>query len=400
MTNVEGEKTVKPICKAHRALLATLIAGTTIGLTGCSTGAGFSIASINPFAKPKPTQVEERGSTPGMTESLASMTKSAKSGVTTMGVSARNAVGKTTNAVTGVFRKPADTISDSDPLSLSNKPETVNAEVFVANGQLWESSGDLVKAKESYENALKSEPNNPQAIACIARLNYREGKYQEANEYFRRALTSNPNDPELHNDIALTHSKLNDVAGSIASFETALKLAPGTSRYANNLATVQYESGDAAAAYRVLVANNKPAVAHFNMAYLHYKNGQMEEAKKHLTASVNYEQEGTTDAIVQRAVTRSQEMLAQIDAGASPVAQAAPQATIAGGQFFNGPQSSPVQQTARSETAAATGTPKARIAPQAAPATQAVSPPAPTSVPSSPSTSSGANASLPASWRR
>lgn len=366
--------------KARRALIVTLIAGSTIASTGCSSGGGFSIASMNPFSKPKPAQTRGGGEAPGVTESLASMTDSAKSGVTTFGASARKAVGKTTDAVTGVFSKPSSAISESDPLSLSNKPETVNAEVYVANGQLWESSGDLTKAMESYTKALESEPNNADAMAKIARLHFRQGKYQQANENFQRALTHTPNDAELHNDVALTQSKLNDTAGAVASFEMALKLSPGTSRYANNLATVHFESGDAAAAYRVLVTNNKPAVAHFNMAYLHFKNGQQDEAKKHLNGAVQYQSQASSDAIVKRAVDRSREMLAQIEASAAPVAQAAPQATIAGGQFFNGRQSSPVQQTARSIPSTA-----AKAAP--APATQAITPPAaPTYIPASPAT--------------
>lgn len=312
--------------------------------------------------------------------------------MTTFGVSARNAVGKTTSAVTGVFRKPVETPAPSDPLSLSNKPEKVNAEVYVANGQLWESSGDLIKAMESYTKALESEPNNAQALSSIARLNYRQGKYQQANEFFGRALQHGPNDAELHNDIALTKSKLNDSAGSIASFEEALKLAPGTSRYANNLATVHFESGDAESAYRVLMMNNKPAVAHFNMAYLHFKNGQMAEAKKHLNGAVQFESQASSDQIVKRAVDRSREMLAQIDASSAPVAQAAPQATVAGGQFFNGPQTAPVQQTARSVNQ----TPAA--APAAGPATNAITPPAPTYVPASPAVT-GATPATP-KWNR
>jgi Flp pilus assembly protein TadD len=373
----EGEITVKPVSKARRALFASLIAGTTIASTGCSSGGGFSLASMNPFSKSESAEVQKSGDAPGMTESFASMTDNARNGMTTFGASARGAVDRTNSAVAGVFRNPAETAPESDPLSLSNKPEKVNAEVYVANGILWEKQGDLTKAMENYTKALENEPDNAEALSSIARLHYRQGKYQKANEYFGRALKHGPNDAELHNDIALTLSKLNDSTGSIASFEKALKLAPNTSRYANNLATVHYESGDPASAYRVLVTNNKPAVAHFNMAYLHFKSGQMAEAKKHLNGAVQFESQASTDAIVKRAVDRSREMLAQIDASTAPVAQAAPQATIAGGQFFNGPQTAPVQQTARSVN------PKPATQ-QSAPATAAITPPAPTYVPANP----------------
>jgi len=372
----KGESTVKSVFKARRALLAALIAGTTIASSGCSSGGAFSIASMNPFSKPEATTVQTNDGGSGISESFASMTDSAKSGITTFGASARNAVGKTTNAVTGVFRKPTEPTSKSDPLSLANKPDKVDADVYVANGQLWESSGDLTKAMESYTRALESEPNDAQALSSVARLNFRQGKFQKANEYYNRALANSPNDAELHNDIGLTRSKLNDARGSVASFEKALELAPGTSRYANNLATVHFEAGDPATAYQVLASNNKPAVAHFNMAYLFFKNGQMNEAKTHLSGAVEFESQGSSDAIVKRAVDRSREMLAQIDAKSAPVAQAAPQATIAGGQLFNGPQTSPVQQTARSVVR--TTNPTATTAPAAA----AITPPVPTYEPS------------------
>jgi Flp pilus assembly protein TadD len=371
----EGKPTVKPVFKMRRAFLTSFIIGSTLVSTGCSTGSGFSLASMNPFSRSEPSPEYGPEATPGMTDSLASAATGAKQGISAVGASTRKAVGATTNAVVGVFRRPTETVDETDPLSLSNKTEKVGADVYVANGQLWESSGDLTKALESYNQALESEPNNAPALASIARLHFRQGKYQEANQFFTRALTQSPQDAELHNDLALTRSKLNDVPGSVSSFNQALALSPGTSRYANNLATVHFESGDAASAYRVLAANNKPAVAHFNMAYLYYKSGRLDEAKRHLNSAVEFAPQGSTDAIVQRAVDRSREMLTQIESGsgaATAVAQAAPQATIAGGQFFHsGPQTAPVQQTGRAE-------PTSTAAPSstgAAPATQAITPP-------------------------
>jgi hypothetical protein len=107
------------------------------------------------------------------------------------------------------------------------------------------------------------------------------------------------------------------------------------------------------------------------MAYLHFKNGQMTEAKGHLGEAVRFEPQAASDAAIQRAVERSRDMLAQIDASMAPVAQAAPQATIAGGRFFaDAPKTSPVQQTSQ------TGTTQTTVAP-AAPTAQAIKSPAP-----------------------
>jgi hypothetical protein len=112
------------------------------------------------------------------------------------------------------------------------------------------------------------------------------------------------------------------------------------------------------------------------------------EARKHLNGAVQFESQASSDAIVKRAVDRSREMLARIDASTAPVAQAAPQATIAGGQFFNGPQSAPVQQTARAVQPQPT-------APSSASATADSKPTAPTYVPVKPTTNAKPTATPP-----
>ena len=343
---------MKPATKLRRALLATCIVGATVASTGCSSS-GFSMASVNPFSKPSPGL----NAKPGIGESIASGTKS-------IGGSAKNALTKTTDAFAGVFRRGEplpDSEAATDPLSLANKPAKVGPEVFVANGQLWESTGELGKAMESYTKALESEPNNPPALTSIARLHFRQGNHKQAAEFFQRAISQTPDDAGLHNDLGLTLSKMGDYNGATSSLGKALELAPGTSRYANNLASVRFEAGDANSAYKVLSTNNKPAVAHFNMAYLHYKNGQMTEARGHLGQAMQFQQEAEQDVAVKRAVDRSRDMLAQIDASMGPVAQAAPQASIAGGRFLN--QNPSVQQTSQSGTASGSVSPAAPTGP-------------------------------------
>ena len=262
-----------------------------------------------------------------------------------MGTTVKSAWSKTTGAVTGMFagNKKDDEESDfTDPLRLDNMPTSIGPEVYVANGQLWESTGDFGKAMESYAKALGSEPNNVPALTSIARLHFRQGNHQKAADYFKKALAESPSDAGLHNDLGLTLSKLGDHRGAGDSLARALQLAPGTSRYANNLASVQFEAGDQNAAFSVLNANNKPAVAHFNMAYLHFKKGQMVDARQHLASAMKFEPQAAQDSAVKRAIDRSRDMLAQIDAAMSPIAQAAPQTRIAGV-----PNGGAIQQTSQ-----------------------------------------------------
>ncbi|MCO8125273.1 tetratricopeptide repeat protein [Stieleria sp. TO1_6] len=233
---------------------------------------------------------------------------------------AKNAAVKSRDKVAGWFGKGNDSGSGApvgdatDPVSLAHKAE-VTPEVFVANGRLWESTGNFEKAMESYAKALESSPNDPAALSNIARLHFRQNNHEKAAEYFGKAIKVNPEDAGLYNDLGLTLSKLGNHGAAATTIEQALRLSPGSSRYANNLASVKFESGDPNGALEVLVNNNKPAVAHFNMAYLHYKHRQNSEATRHLNQSLACQTDGETDPATKRAIERSRELLAQMGAG-------------------------------------------------------------------------------------
>ena len=294
-----------------------------VGATsGCSSSVGARVASLNPFSNSQAATTSDGGS------SWLSAPK--------------NAAVKSRDAVAGWFAggdktDPAlEGVDTTDPTSLAHKAE-VTPEVFVANGRLWESTGNFEKAMESYAKALEKRPNDPDALANIARLHFRQNNHVKAAEYFNKAAKEKPGDAGIHNDLGLTYSKLGNHGAAAKSIERALELAPGSSRYANNLASVKFEAGDATGALEVLVKNNKPAVAHFNMAYLHFKHGQAAESGRHLNQALAYAPDAENDPATKRAVERSRELLAQIGSvpgiqpGIQPgtaVAAAKPTATV------------------------------------------------------------------------
>ena len=304
----------KKIC---RLALALTITGSSMMLsTGCTSPGGFSLASANPFAKD--TTSKATGSSP--LKSVAASTK--------------NVWGKSRDAVAGVFKGHSaqekaiakqEVESKVDPLRLDHKTD-VGPEVFVANGRLWESTGNRQKAMESYTKALEVKPNDAKALASIARLHHSSGDHAKAIEFFQKAIQQDPEESTLYNDLGLTYSKSGNNQAAVDSLVTALKMDPGTSRYANNLATVKFDLGKTDEAFSVLMENNKPAVAHYNMAYLYQEHGKLDDAKKHLSEAVKYKNQGRVDSSVARAVNRSQEMLAKLE---GPKSKAVPGAVAA-----------------------------------------------------------------------
>ena len=318
---------------------------------GCN-GNGMSLASLNPFDRSAPGETLD-GTAIAAKPADASGTPGQLASVTT---SAKDALSKAGSAVGGVFkREPSleEQAAAEDPLSLDNKPETVDPKVYVASGQLWESTGNVAKAIENYERALAVDPNHAGALSNLARLHYRQSDFPAAAEAFQRALKQSPNDAQLYNELGLTLHKLGRTDMAVTVMRRALELSPGTSRFANNLASVLHDAGQAEQAYQVLVQNNKPAVAHFNMAYLQYKSGNASAARVHLNEAIKFESMASSDAAVGRAVSRSRDMLAQINA-VSPGPAAAP-------AMPNSPASPTTAPVMTASTSAAAG-PVARVA--------------------------------------
>lgn len=301
----------------------------TLLLTGCTTAP--SLASLNPFSKTDKAVASAPAETvtPDVTGRFAAMRQAATGQMSNLSMASSSAWSKTKGGMTrllgGGAGKTAEqavaVTSESDPTKLDS-PGSVSPEVFVAQGALWETTGDFAKAMESYQKALQTEPSNASALASVARLNMRQENFAGAAEHFRKAIAISPNDAALHNDHGLALAKLGDLASATQAISKAVSLSPGKSRFANNLANVRYDAGDAEGALAVLTEHNKPAVAHFNMAYLHFRGGNYAAARAQLQEVIKYEPQASSDSAIAQAVSRSREMLTQIDGGATRVAQA------------------------------------------------------------------------------
>lgn len=334
---VSKSRQIKASRHGRRLALAALL----ISATGCSSG-GTSLASLNPFGNGTNAAAPVNGglgignspaSQPGMGATAAGWMGGSRNQASSMGMALKSTYGKGRDALAGMLGGTAETtqtdnpekLAENDPLLLENAPGSIGPEVFVANGQLWESTGNFERALENYSKALEREPANAPALASVARLKYRQDQFDHAVDYFQRAIAANPSEAGLYNDLGLAQSKLGRHDEAIAAIGKSLAIAPGTSRYANNLATVLFAAGREDEARKTLLANNKPAVAHYNMAYLHYNADHTDQALEELGQVLAIAPEKSADSSSQRAVQKSKELFGKLGGPATKIAQSLPQ---------------------------------------------------------------------------
>jgi Tfp pilus assembly protein PilF len=254
------------------ALLIVLAAATT---PGC---AGFSQKSVWPFSKDTASATKPAG-TSGFASTITGAGKSVAGQFQSMGTAVKSAAGKAKTAVIAPFSTAA---KSDDPTSLSNMPTSLGPEVWVANGQLAETQGNYTKALDNYTKALEIEPTNLSALLSTARLYDRQGQAPQAAEFFQKAIKTKPDDAALYNELGLVKAKSGSAAEAEANIQKAIALDPTNSRYRNNLAGILVESGRSDEAVKQLEQVFAPAVANYNVAYLHASKQNIAAAQQHL----------------------------------------------------------------------------------------------------------------------
>jgi Tfp pilus assembly protein PilF len=255
--------------------LALLIVLATATAPGC---AGFSQKSVWPFAKDTASASKPAGAS-GFASTITGAGKSVAGQFQSMGTAVKSAAGKAKTAVIAPFSTAA---KSDDPTSLTNMPTSLGPEVWVANGQLAETQSNYTKALDNYTKALEIEPTNLSALLSTARLYDRQGRAPEAAEFFQKAIKTKPDDAALYNELGLVKAKSGNAAEAEANIQKAIALDPTNSRYRNNLAGILVESGRSDEAVKQLEQVFAPAVANYNVAYLHASKQNIAAAQQHL----------------------------------------------------------------------------------------------------------------------
>jgi len=219
-----------------------------------------------------------------------------------------------TNSVKGTVQTVGEKVSDAlepdprvipaeDPASLASMPRELNPSIYIQSALWSERHGNAEAAHRQYEKAFELAPNDVNTAIYYARFLDRRGDVGKAIEIYHRALAVEPRHPLVLNDLGLCHARQGRFQQAVPPLQGAVAAQPGNARYRNNLANVLIAAGQADAAVDTLQQIYPPAIAHFNVGYLLYRQQKTDEAVRYLMRAVQLDPN----------LPSAREMLAQIE---------------------------------------------------------------------------------------
>jgi Tfp pilus assembly protein PilF len=174
---------------------------------------------------------------------------------------------------------------DAEKKSIHELPR--GAKVLVAEAQSYYTKGQYSQAAADYEKILKSDANNPLALANLAAIELEEDKLADADQHIEAAVAQTPNDAynlTIQGRIKFSEGKYDD---ALDALDRAAKLDPQSAEIQNFLGVALAEKGlrtQAETAFRKsILIEPDYADAHKNLAivYLSAHPPEIELARWH-----------------------------------------------------------------------------------------------------------------------
>lgn len=143
-------------------------------------------------------------------------------------------------------------------------------------------AGRASQAEVIYQQILKKEPNNPDALHLAGVLAHQGKKNEQAAKLIKRAISCKPAFPEAYCNLGNILRELGDIEGASDSYRKALAIRPDWIGAHNNLGNILRDQGQldqAIASYRRALSY-KPdhAEAHYNLAIALEEQGNVAAA--------------------------------------------------------------------------------------------------------------------------
>ncbi len=123
---------------------------------------------------------------------------------------------------------------------ISASPDNTNARIL--RGQLFSSQGNNEKAINTYEEAIKRDPENAASYFHLATLHIRGKQYETASVVLNKGLSVAPKSFSLQMTLAGLYETTGKIENAIKTYEDLIKIKPNADIVANNLASLLTEN--------------------------------------------------------------------------------------------------------------------------------------------------------------
>jgi tetratricopeptide (TPR) repeat protein len=140
----------------------------------------------------------------------------------------------------------------------------------------------LTQAREQYQEILKREPKNIEALFGLARLYQVTGEAERAQEVEQRLREAHPNNPKVYAWIAVRMGQIKDWDAAAQNYHHAVKLDPDNRMYRIQLGFTlaranRYEEG-----FAWLNKSMRETEARYNLSMMMVHNGHNDQARRQL----------------------------------------------------------------------------------------------------------------------
>jgi predicted Zn-dependent protease len=173
----------------------------------------------------------------------------------------------------------------------------------------------LEQARESYEKALKEDPNFVPAHLALARLLAVTNNHPAALVHYRKVLELHPKDKEVWAEVSTFHARAREWDAAVGCQRRALALDPDNQLYTKRLGMHLGMAGhydESFACLRPVVGEAKAhcLVAHCLVAQMLHQAGQDDTARQHVDLALQGDPE----------LQSARELLAELNGGAPAAA--------------------------------------------------------------------------------
>jgi tetratricopeptide (TPR) repeat protein len=119
----------------------------------------------------------------------------------------------------------------------------VRASRTASEGREALAQGNLDRAQDAFDRAVRADPANPEAVAGLAEVAFERARYVEALDYARRAVAFRPKTPHYQVILGDAYFKLLRYDEALASYQRASRLSPQDEGVKARIARAQAKLG-------------------------------------------------------------------------------------------------------------------------------------------------------------